>query len=168
MRNDTALDVMSAQCGVLLANGKDCGSKPQEGMPFPICARHAIQVSLAVRDIAATRLLQGSVPIGTMRRQRESERDAGSLVYYVELPGDRIKIGTTKNLTQRVRALRVGIGAVLATEPGGVGHERRRHRQFAAYRIGELEDFRDVPALREWIAELRDQQRRAGVALTPK
>jgi hypothetical protein len=168
MRNDTALDVMSAQCGVLLANGKDCGSKPQEGMPFPICARHAIQVALAVSEVAATRLHQETVPIGTMRRKREQERDTGSLVYYVELPGDRIKIGTTKNLPRRLNALRVDRGAVLATEPGGVGHERRRHRQFAAYRIGEREDFRDVPALREWIADLRHEQQRAGVALTPK
>lgn len=159
MRNDTYTSVAGNVCGVQLANGDTCETKPRDGMPFPICARHAIQVHLAVLEVAKTALVvEESVPHGTLRRTRERERDVGSLVYYVELPGDRIKIGTTKNLPQRLSALRVDRAAVLATEPGGVTLERRRHKQFAAYRIGEREDFRDVPLLREWIAQVKAQQ----------
>lgn len=152
MRNDTARDALGQTCGVQLSSGADCGAKSADGMPFPICGRHAIQVAEAVRDVARTALLvEKRVDHPALRRAVEP---AGSVVYYVALPGDRIKIGTSGNLPERLRSLRVDRAAVLATEPGGLSLERRRHRQFAAYRIGQREDFRDVPFLREWIGTL--------------
>jgi hypothetical protein len=154
MRNDTYRDAVGKVCGVQLHSGDTCEAKPGEDMPFPICNRHAIQVALAVRTVAATALLNDGVNHGKMRRDLEQ----GSVVYYVALPGDRIKIGTTTNLPQRLNALRADRAWVLATEPGGVTVERRRHQQFAQHRIGQREDFRDVPALREWIAEVKQKQ----------
>ena len=154
MRNNTARDALGSSCGIQLGSGEYCEAKPAEDMPFPICARHAIQVTVAVQEFSTKRLLASSVDHRRIRQQRER----GSVVYYVELPGDRIKIGTTINLPQRLDALRVGREAILATEPGGLTLERQRHRQFDAYRIGKREDFRDVPMLREWITEIKRQQ----------
>lgn len=54
-----------------------------------------------------------------------------SAVYYAELDG-LIKIGTTRQLAERMRQLRANL---LAWEQGSTGHECRRHRQFAEYRI---------------------------------
>lgn len=156
MRNDTVRDALGSECGVQLHNGDTCGARPLDGMPFPICTRHALQVADAVRDAAWTIARKGGVPGPMAKLVREGER--GSVVYYVALPGDRIKIGTTKNLPQRLNALRVDRAAVLATEPGGVTLERRRHRQFGALRIGEREDFKDVPMLRQWIDQLKREQ----------
>lgn len=153
MRNDTVRDALGSICGAQLHSGDICEAKPADGMPYPICTRHALQVAEAVREIARTRFLADQRPIDQVRRWDE----AASLVYYVALPGDRIKIGTTKNLPQRLKALRVDRAAILATEPGGVSLERRRHHQFAALRIGEREDFKDVPMLRDWISHIKTQ-----------
>lgn len=68
------------------------------------------------------------------------DREAGAVVYYLRI-GDRIKIGFTTNLAQRVAALRLDPDAVLATEPGGRDIEYRRHLQFADERYGRREDF---------------------------
>lgn len=54
------------------------------------------------------------------------------LVYYL-LFGDRIKIGYTRNLQQRLT--KIPHDEVLAYEPGGEELEKFRHRQFAAQRI---------------------------------
>lgn len=61
-----------------------------------------------------------------------------SLVYYVAF-GDRIKIGTTTDLNQRLQS--IPHDELLAFERGGRALERKRHRQFAA-------DL--VPGQREW------------------
>lgn len=153
MRNDTVRDALGGACGAQLSSGDYCGATPADDMPFPICTRHALQVYRVIREeIKRALVVEERVPHRRLARDRE--RDAGSLVYYLALPGDRIKIGTTTNLPQRLNALRADRAWVLATEPGGVSVERQRHRQFAAYRIGQREDFRDVPKLREWIDAL--------------
>ena len=76
------------------------------------------------------------------------------VVYYVRFD-DRIKIGTTGNLKQRMRA--VWHDEVVALERGGRRRERSRHEQFAMSRLGG-----------EWFAASADlmehiEQVRAGV-----
>lgn len=67
------------------------------------------------------------------------------VVYYVRF-GDRIKIGTTTNLPQRLAQLPVD--ELLAIEPGNVSKEKARHREFARLLIpGQQEWFRCEPAL---------------------
>lgn len=61
------------------------------------------------------------------------------VVYYVQF-GDRVKIGTTRNLAQRLAAL--PHDRLLATEPGGRDLEQSRHRQLRASRVaGQREWF---------------------------
>lgn len=83
-----------------------------------------------------------------LERLRRKEADA--VVYYVSR-GDRIKIGTTINLTRRMEAILPD--EVLAVEPGGYSTERSRHHQFADLRISG-EWFRDDPVLRAHIASV--------------
>lgn len=76
------------------------------------------------------------------------------VVYYVEWgKGDRVKIGTTVHLRQRLYRLKGDGGAsLLAVEPGSYALERERHRQFAGARIrGEL--FRRTGELEQHIRE---------------
>lgn len=80
-----------------------------------------------------------------------------SVVYYV-LFGDRIKIGTTTNLTRRLQDL--PHDELLATEPGGTGVERQRHAQFGVYRVtGEWFEMGDE--LVDHVNELRRKKYRA-------
>ena len=83
------------------------------------------------------------------RRHREQQI---SVVYYVALLGDRIKIGTTRHLARRMKAMRIRDEDVLAIECGGRLVEMERHRQFAHLRIGNGEEFRRAPDLEEHIA----------------
>lgn len=82
---------------------------------------------------------------------------ANAVVYYL---GSRttghVKIGTTTRLRSRFMSLTsVRQEAVLlATEPGGMDAERRRHRQFALLRVGG-EWFRKEPLLMQHVAEVR-------------
>lgn len=83
-----------------------------------------------------------------------AEREVGAVVYYLRI-GDRIKIGFTTNLKQRVANLRLDFDAVLATEPGGRDQESRRHQQFADERYGRREDFAPSDRLMVHIASLQ-------------
>jgi len=63
------------------------------------------------------------------------------LVYYLQF-GDRVKIGTTTNLKNRM--LVIPHDRLLATEPGDQAWEHHRHLEFAALRItGEWFHYRD-------------------------
>ena len=77
--------------------------------------------------------------------------DVGSVVYYMRI-GNRVKIGTSTNLRDRLEA--INPEELLALEAGDARLERRRHRQFAALRThGEW--FRLEGALRDHIEALR-------------
>jgi hypothetical protein len=73
------------------------------------------------------------------------------LVYYMRR-ADWIKIGTTRNLPARMRALRPG--EVLAIEPGGRDIEHGRHRMFREFNVADApgtEWFHVAPRLMEHI-----------------
>lgn len=83
------------------------------------------------------------------------------VVYYVRF-GDRVKIGTTKDLDSRL--LSIPHDELLATEPGGVYVEKQRHRQFQHLRakVGNSREwFSLTPELADHIAAIR---RRAELA----
>lgn len=89
------------------------------------------------------------------RVARRSDREANGVVYYIRF-GDRVKIGTTVNLPQRLTS--IPYDEVMATEPGGPRVERQRHKQFARCRLtGEW--FGLSPELRRHIGALaKDSQ----------
>jgi len=97
-----------------------------------------------------------------------------AVVYYMRLPGDRIKIGTTTNMTMRLTGLRVRRDAVLATEPGSYDLERMRHKQFADLRFTngmpgvDLEDFEPGQVLLDHIAMLRKHFGEPQITTYPK
>lgn len=77
----------------------------------------------------------------------------GEVVYYMRV-GNRVKIGTTCQLGNRLR--QINPEELLATEPGGLSRERQRHREFKALRThGEW--FELGSPLTEHIAELREK-----------
>lgn len=119
-----------------------------EGGGPPLCQKHINDV---IEDHEREKIRWTAEAIAEGRRESEqraaihaAERarigEGQSQVYYVRI-GDRVKIGYSINLKQRLNALRVPESALLATEPGGRQLERERHLQFAAERVGRREDF---------------------------
>lgn len=124
-----------------------CETLAEAGGP-PLCEDHFAQVGMMWLK---ERTIWGTEYVAKERAARDAEREAfgarrrdrleaQSVVYYVRI-GDRVKIGHTINLKQRLSALRLDADAVLATEPGGRVREAERHRQFDAERVGKREDF---------------------------
>lgn len=127
----------------------DCEAKPQSRFSFPIalCSNHVVQVLTRSTEVV-----------------REAAADAGkrwpngrathpSLVYYVQF-GNRIKIGTTTDLKNRLSCL--PHDRLLAVENGDYEVEHARHLQFAADRITKKgEWFRPSPELLSHIASLK-------------
>ena len=72
------------------------------------------------------------------------------LVYFIR-NGNRIKIGTTTDLYQRVRRLSLRTDNVTLLLAGGRDLERDMHRRFSSLRIGNTEWFRDAPPLSDYI-----------------
>jgi hypothetical protein len=72
------------------------------------------------------------------------------VVYFIR-NGNRIKIGTTTDLYQRVRRLALRTDHVALILPGSRDTERSLHRRFAALRVGNTEWFRDQAPLSDFI-----------------
>jgi len=93
-----------------------------------------------------------SLPNQRTRRGRFSAVEiTGSVVYYMRI-GNRVKIGYSSNLVERLNA--INPEELLAAESGTTDTERRRHREFGQYRThGEW--FRLEGKLAEHIKRLR-------------
>lgn len=91
--------------------------------------------------------------------QTYQSRLVSMVVYYLGDPvSQKIKIGTTRNLVSRISTHRSQFpGALLlATEPGDIEQERRRHREFRQLRVPPgREWFRRVPVLMEHVGAIR-------------
>ena len=87
--------------------------------------------------------------------QRISELDK-ALVYYVRM-GNLIKIGTTRDMRQRMRELRPD--EILAVEPGSYELETQRHQQFTRFR-SHGEYFLPARPLIDHISALRKKHGR--------
>lgn len=75
-------------------------------------------------------------------------------VYYLMLGPETVKIGTTRNLPDRVAQLRSDMQYVVALERGSFDVERQRHQEFSAERISHREDFRLSDRLKSHIEAL--------------
>lgn len=78
------------------------------------------------------------------------------VVYFIR-NGNRIKIGTTTDLNQRVRRLALRHQNVALIIAGSRDTERAMHRRFTSLRIGTTEWFRDAEPLTEFIAHHAEQ-----------
>lgn len=85
--------------------------------------------------------------------QRPEQLSPSTVVYYIRF-GDRIKIGTTDNLRNRLAAL--PYDQVLFTEPGSYELENQRHKQFRRHLVrGQREWFHAHPELLDFIRTQR-------------
>lgn len=168
-------------CGVLKRDGSDCPIPVEPGTSFNVCPKHLRAITEYARDARSLAVkkyrLRMPCPTCGVRAliaivgertatcascgheivgadptpvPRPRPRQMGSVVYYIRF-GERIKIGTTFDLEQRLAAL--PHDEVLLTEPGGVELEKQRHRQFNAHLIAGREWFEAHPDLLAFIAK---------------
>lgn len=115
----------------------------------------------ALRDIALGRRNQSH-----LKRQDEYADQARSPSIYFALREGWVKIGTTLNVAERMRALAgggqmlegmtAGPLTLLASVPGGVDKEKSLHRRFRHLRVDpKREWFVYAGSLRDFIEELR-------------
>lgn len=128
-----------------------------------LCWEHAELVADAVNE--------SRVPVATrakanaaIRRRNEAEgraRRAASRgqqpgwVYYLRI-GDRVKIGYSVDVKERMRAYPPG-SHLLAVHPGTKQLETEMHQRFAGSRAAGREWFRETPDLTEHIGQVLEQ-----------
>lgn len=162
------------RCVATSPDGEGCGEHVEPGAPLDLCAAHfELAHDWVARTSGSTDLLPSPcVACGSRLGVRypsgwlcavcewrvgvapdgETVDPRLDVVYYLRF-GDRIKIGTSANPRQRFAGIRHD--EVLAFEPGNRLTERRRHLQFAAYRLGTSEWFAPHPEILAHIDVLR-------------
>lgn len=143
------------RCTVQKKDGSFCDQRSMPDVPFPICKHHADKLFQHLEgesrfivdraeDIPSLKHLafvkRNVEEYESQQARRRKRLLDQSQVYYVRIH-DHVKIGYSTNIKQRMGALRVPVENLLATEPGGRDLEAIRHEQFAAERVGRLEDF---------------------------
>lgn len=146
-------------CTVALKGHEFCDAPAIDGAPFPICARH-------VRQVLETYLpMVFDPPVDEPAAYPDAPCDDNSVVYYVSFGDDTVKIGTSRNLKNRLATFIRCEEDVLATEPGDYRLETARHRQFTADKLERgtsREMFRLSPALKSHIDMLNRRSVAAG------
>lgn len=126
-----------------------------------------------IGELSPKELLQWRLAIEERRRAEEAsdvvhERtdqldiQQGGIVYFVRLD-DRVKIGKTLNLSQRLQAFSNPLIQVVATEPGYTVRERQLHKRFANLRVAG-EWFRLEAPLADYIRSLPGYRKNLGSA----
>jgi len=153
-------DTSARRCTTERKSGSFCNQASIPDAPFPICVKHAAEIYAFLRG-----RVEGVTPdvlagAGLVRRRNPAARDQArgrSMVYYVQI-GERIKIGTSVNVRQRMAAYPPD-RRLLATEPGGASEERARLSEFAEYRVLGREWFHPGPRLMLHVESLRRRSR---------
>ncbi len=160
------------RCGLDGEGGVPC-ARPVDGTPVPLCPGHlATVIEWAEAEFGITDVLPAACPACGSRigvrypsgwvcaacewRLGDALDDGlpaprVDVVYYIRFR-DRIKIGTTANPRQRLA--RLWHDDLLAFEQGDRLTERRRHQEFAAWRLDRSEWFSASPALEAHVARL--------------
>lgn len=107
-------------CTVRPDRGNECGQDIPAGAPISVCKQHMHIAEKWLADTLAAKATAQVAPAG--------------IVYYLRF-GDRIKIGTTTNLRNRLQSL--PHDEVLVTEPGDRDLEQMRHAQFGHARVSK-------------------------------
>lgn len=136
------MSVVPQRCTAQLKSGSFCDAPTFEGMPFPICARHAYQVCRAAQVADPN--------YEAFLRVIEPPRHRDDLTYYLRV-GDHIKIGYTNNLKQRLKTY-PPTAALIGLEAGNV--ELQRLQQFASSLTAGREWFDATQDLMDHIASL--------------
>ncbi|MFI9176127.1 GIY-YIG nuclease family protein [Streptomyces lincolnensis] len=136
--------------------------------PTPLCDQHKLEVALAVvPELLAGALVEvraqqydGTRPlpeaaahiVASAAPAALPEADQHSTLVYFLANGGRVKIGHTRGLYARIRALSLREDAVLLLLHGGPSLERALHQKFQPHRIGTSEWFELTPTIVRFIA----------------
>lgn len=148
--------IPSTRCTVEISAGHFCDAPRPPDMPFSICFKHAFKLFRHMQQMVeeVQEHAEDHMPVYAFMMDEMAERmnSKHHRVYYVRV-GDLIKIGTTRNLKNRVRSYPPG-AELLAVERGGERIEGRRHRQFQHLLAHRKEWFHPGPDLMAHIAKL--------------
>ncbi|WP_422744315.1 GIY-YIG nuclease family protein [Micromonospora sp. WMMD754] len=135
------MDQVTYRCSLTRKDERECLQPVPPDAPMRLCMQHLQEAWLYITDQIKVRSQVNAIAAKAAYEARTSD---ASVVYYVRIR-DHVKIGTTVNLRARMNSL--DPDEVLATEPGGVDLERKRHRQFAHLRARRKEYFEAAPEL---------------------
>lgn len=143
--------------------GQPCSEVVTSTVPVSLCQRHRMQVAVSVvpemllaaakmdyRSPRAVPPQMQAVIDGSGRAPVVLDGAHSSCVYFLSR-SDRIKIGLTTNLGQRLNTLHADASDVQLLLVGHRRLEAALHEHFADFRIGSTEWFELVPALKEFI-----------------
>lgn len=141
-----------------------CVNKVEYQALWPLCITHAVPIYEAMLTAERNSLeLARSLP-SPSRTDRDNAQDANDekmqagaegFIYYL-LVADRVKIGFSIDIRQRMRAYPPG-SELLAVEPGSMELEKQRHREFAHVRRSGREWFMPCPEIDAHVVALVEQ-----------
>lgn len=111
-----------------------CGAPSMEDVPFPVCERHYVALVRHYNQVVSAHGLvldEWSEVAGLGVQPQAPIEDVREVVYFIRYR-DRIKIGTTIRLRDRLRAL--PFDDLLAVIPGGREVERDWHLRYEGHR----------------------------------
>lgn len=138
----------------------DCTNQPFITYPLPLCRRDALQVSLNITDILHANALKTSQAASfdtdkaNLAAHTVWDQTSHPPVVYFLVNGDRVKIGTSTNITARVSTLSLRRNNAQLLLEGGRDLEDALHDRFQADRIGSTEWFVLSQQIRDYIAQL--------------
>jgi hypothetical protein len=126
----------------------DCEDQADPDYPVPLCSRHVfLVVKRYLKQLATIQqdnpVLYEAIRAGRTEPEPKRRRKPRHVVYFLRF-GDRVKIGTSGNLIERLRE--VPHDEVIGTIPGNATVEREWHARWADLRI-KGEWFHATPEL---------------------
>jgi hypothetical protein len=135
-----------------------CTDQPYIDHPLLLCRRHALAVSLNVTDRLYANALSATTTTGLDIEEAAvaspdvwKQTSHPSIVYFLT-NGDRVKIGTSTNVTARVSALSLRKSNAALLLQGGNDLENALHQHFECDRIAKTEWFVLSPRIQDYIA----------------
>jgi hypothetical protein len=124
----------------------ECDKQPFITKPLILCRRHALAVSLNVTDRLHANAIHGhtsdlDIDHATIAPDTAWAQNSHAPVVYFLTNGDRIKIGTSTNITGRVSSLSFRRSNVVLLLEGDHDLENSLHRHFESDRIARTEWF---------------------------
>lgn len=144
--------MVSTGCTIQKRTGEFCDAPPAEGMPYPVCPKHCIEIFRWQYHMVSDLTTVASDRVVTNRGVPDSNP---SWVYYALTREGLIKIGYSANPAQRMTGLGLTLDDLLALEPGDRRTERGRHSLFRIIAYEQTEYFRPTEELQQHVKMIR-------------
>jgi hypothetical protein len=139
-----------------------CTDQPFIHEPLPICREHAVMLSQNVTDRLYSNAFRASAATGEDVEKAAVAPDAvwgqashAPVVYFLT-NGDRVKIGTSANVTARVGALSLRRSNAALLLKGDSRLENALHAHFDSDRVGQTEWFFLSTRIKDYIARRKE------------